>query len=137
MHRDPIGCGALAAKYLLVAVDVAVVVFVDIHDPARFPSAMGRALAPIHALAYVDSVAVLDRFTARDIQGLCEEARVTGTHTAAWLGNEPTDEFLTWRVVIFFAWDRERRLFKGEKVYVDADFLDRSALRNAAFTSSE
>lgn len=56
-------------------------------------------------------------------QGVCEEARVAGTHTAPWLGVEPTNEFLTWRVVIFFPWDRERRLFKGEKVYVDADFL--------------
>jgi SnoaL-like polyketide cyclase len=56
-------------------------------------------------------------------QGVCEEARVAGTHKATWLGVEPTNEFLTWRVVIFFPWDRERRLFKGEKVYVDADFL--------------
>ena len=56
-------------------------------------------------------------------QGVCEEARVAGTHKASWLGVEPTDELLTWRVVIFFPWDRERRLFKGEKVYVDADFL--------------
>jgi predicted ester cyclase len=56
-------------------------------------------------------------------QGVCEEARVTGTHKAPWLGTEPSGEFLQWRVVIFFPWDAERRLFKGEKVYVDADFL--------------
>jgi predicted ester cyclase len=55
-------------------------------------------------------------------QGVCEEARVTGTHTAPWLGNEPSGEFLQWRVVIFFPWDSERCLFKGEKVYVDAHF---------------
>jgi hypothetical protein len=55
-------------------------------------------------------------------QGVCEEARVTGTHKAPWIGNEPTDEFLTWRVVIFFPWDPERKLFRGEKVYADVDF---------------
>ena len=56
-------------------------------------------------------------------QGVCEEARVTGTHEAPWLGRAPTGEFLTWRVVIFFPWDRERRLFRGEKVYVDNEAL--------------
>ena len=54
-------------------------------------------------------------------QGVCEEARVTGTHEAEWVGNPPSGERLTWRVVIFFPWDSERRLFRGEKVYVDAD----------------
>ena len=39
------------------------------------------------------------------------------------VGNAPTGERLTWRVVIFFPWDAGRRLFKGEKVYADADFL--------------
>jgi SnoaL-like polyketide cyclase len=52
-------------------------------------------------------------------QGVCEEARVTGTHRAAWLGHEPTGEQLTWNVVIFFPWDEERGLFRGEKVYTD------------------
>jgi predicted ester cyclase len=56
-------------------------------------------------------------------QGVCEEARVTGTHRAPWAGNEPSGEHLQWRVVIFFPWDAERHLFKGEKVYVDADFV--------------
>ena len=50
-------------------------------------------------------------------QGVCEEARVTGTHKAAWLDQEPTGEHLTWNVVIFFPWDEEKRLFRGEKVY--------------------
>ena len=50
-------------------------------------------------------------------QGVCEEATVTGTHQAAWLGNEPTGERLTWKVAIFFPWDPEARKFKGEKVY--------------------
>jgi predicted ester cyclase len=58
-------------------------------------------------------------------QGVCEEARVTGTHKGRWLGAEPTGEHLTWRVVIFFPWDAARRLFKGEKVYVDAPFVTR------------
>ncbi len=54
-------------------------------------------------------------------QGVCEEARVTGTHRAPWLGQEPTGETLTWNVVIFFPWDVEKRLFRGEKVYTDIE----------------
>ena len=50
-------------------------------------------------------------------QGVCEEARVTGTHRAKWLDQEPTGEQLTWNVVIFFPWDEEQRLFGGDKVY--------------------
>src|SRR5246500_4537830 len=49
------------------------------------------------------------RFDLTDIvigpQGVCEEARVTGTHRGPWLGNQPTGEHLAWRVVIFFPWD--------------------------------
>jgi hypothetical protein len=59
-------------------------------------------------------------------QGVCEWARVTGTHTAKWLDHEPTGEFLTWNVVILFPWDRERRLFTGEKVYSDASLTQAS-----------
>ena len=59
-------------------------------------------------------------------QGVCEWARVTGTHEAKWLDNEPTGEFLTWNVVILFPWDRERRLFTGEKVYSDASLTQAS-----------
>jgi predicted ester cyclase len=51
-------------------------------------------------------------------QGVCEEAHVTATHAAPWLGFEPTGERLEWDVVIWFPWDAERRLFRGEKVYV-------------------
>jgi SnoaL-like domain len=51
-------------------------------------------------------------------QGVCEEARVTATHAAPWLGIEPSGERLEWDVVIWFPWDAERRLFRGEKVYV-------------------
>jgi predicted ester cyclase len=60
-------------------------------------------------------------------QGVCEEARVTGTHTAQWLDYPPTNERLTWRVVIFFPWDPEQRKFKGERVYTDAEEAIRRA----------
>ena len=50
-------------------------------------------------------------------QGVCEEADVTGTHQAKWLGIEPTGEHLAWKVTIFFPWDREQRRFQGERVY--------------------
>ncbi len=55
-------------------------------------------------------------------QGVCEEARVTGTHKAPWIGNEPTGAQLAWRVVIFFPWSPEHKLFRGEKVYTDIEF---------------
>ena len=50
-------------------------------------------------------------------QGVCEEADVTGTHEAEWLGIEATGEHLAWKVTIFFPWDREQLLFQGERVY--------------------
>jgi predicted ester cyclase len=50
-------------------------------------------------------------------QGVCEEADVTGTHEAEWLGIPPSGEHLAWKVAIFFPWDAERRLFRGERVY--------------------
>ncbi len=50
-------------------------------------------------------------------QGVCEEAEVTGTHEAEWLGIPATGEHLAWQVTIFFPWDREQRLFRGERVY--------------------
>ena len=59
-------------------------------------------------------------------QGVCEWARVTGTHSNKWLDYEPTGESLTWNVVILFPWDREARLFKGEKVYSDASLTQLS-----------
>jgi hypothetical protein len=56
-------------------------------------------------------------------QGVCEEARVTGTFTNKWLDTEPTGEKLTWNVVIFFPWDPEKRLFTGERVWTDSPVL--------------
>jgi predicted ester cyclase len=56
-------------------------------------------------------------------QGVCEEAHVTATHEGDWLGWEASGERVDFDVVIFFPWDRERRLFRGEKVYVHADGL--------------
>ena len=50
-------------------------------------------------------------------QGVYEEAEVTGTHEADWLGFPPSGERLSWKVGIFFPWDPERRLFRGERVY--------------------
>ena len=50
-------------------------------------------------------------------QGVAEEATVTGTHVGLWLGAEPTGEWLSWKVAIFFPWDPQRRLFRGEKVF--------------------
>ena len=52
-------------------------------------------------------------------QGVCEEARVAGTHERRWLDWPATGARLEWSVVIFFPWDPERRLFRGERVYVD------------------
>ena len=50
-------------------------------------------------------------------QGVCEEADVTGTHRADWLGVPASGQRLAWKVVIFFPWDSDQRLFRGEKVY--------------------
>ena len=50
-------------------------------------------------------------------QGVCEEADVTGTHKAEWLGIAPSGEHLAWKVAIFFPWDPDTKLFRGERVY--------------------
>ena len=50
-------------------------------------------------------------------QGVCEEAEVTATQQAPWLGQPPIEGRLEWKVLIWFPWDPEQRLFRGEKVY--------------------
>ena len=50
-------------------------------------------------------------------QGVCEEAVASGTHAAEWLGWQASGERATWRVVIFFPWDPDEKLFTGERVY--------------------
>jgi predicted ester cyclase len=50
-------------------------------------------------------------------QGVCEEARVTGTHKGTWLDREPTGGKVEFRVVIFFPWDSAKRKFAGERVF--------------------
>jgi predicted ester cyclase len=71
------------------------------------------------------------RFDLTDIvigpQGVCEEANVSATQYAQWLGTPPTGEPLEWKVVIWFPWDPDRRLFRGEKVYVSGIDLPRAA----------
>ena len=53
-------------------------------------------------------------------QGVCEEARVTGTHERDWLDYKASGERVEFGVVIFFPWDPARRLFRGERVHVFA-----------------
>jgi predicted ester cyclase len=55
-------------------------------------------------------------------QGVSEEAAVTATHRGDWLDFKATGRRVEFRIVIFFPWDRTRRKFSGEKVYLyDAD----------------
>jgi predicted ester cyclase len=60
-------------------------------------------------------------------QGVCEEAAVTGTFQHDWLDYRATRGPVTFRVVIFFPWDRARGKFTGERVFVDGAALTRSA----------
>lgn len=60
-------------------------------------------------------------------QGVCEEATVTGSHEGEWLGQAPTGDRYTWKVVIFFPWDPDAQLFRGEKVYTSGLPLPPSA----------
>lgn len=53
-------------------------------------------------------------------QGVCEEARLTGTHANDWLDFPATGRKVDFDVVIFFPWDRDARLFRGERVLFDA-----------------
>lgn len=52
-------------------------------------------------------------------QGVCEEARLTGTHERDWLEYSATGRSVDFQVVIFFPWDPAARLFTGERVHFD------------------
>ncbi|MCB0078884.1 MAG: ester cyclase [Anaerolineales bacterium] len=51
-------------------------------------------------------------------QGVWEEAHVTGTHQAEWLGIAPTGEPVDFYVTILFPWDSAAQKFSGERVHV-------------------
>jgi len=51
-------------------------------------------------------------------QGVCEEAKVTGTQKGRWLSRPATGAKVEFRVVIFFPWDPQARKFKGERVFL-------------------
>ena len=51
-------------------------------------------------------------------QGVCEEAKVTGTQKGRWLDRKPTGQKVEFSVVIFFPWDLAKKKFKGERVYI-------------------
>src|SRR5262249_27371055 len=61
-----------------VVVELSVVVFVDVHQPSRIPSATVGAPDAVAALANVDAVTVLDRLAACPLQGFGEEVRLVG-----------------------------------------------------------
>ena len=50
-------------------------------------------------------------------QGVCEEAKVTGTHRGKWLSHAATGDKVEFSVVIFFPWDPQVKKFKGERVF--------------------
>ncbi len=56
-------------------------------------------------------------------QGVIEVANLTGTHTAAWGGLEPTGKELRLEVIIYFPWDPDRGLFSGERIWFDRGML--------------
>ena len=56
-------------------------------------------------------------------QGVCEEAKVTGTHRGMWLGRAPTGQRVNFRVVIFFPWDSSKQKFSGEKIYLSPESI--------------
>ncbi len=87
------------------------------HDgAARFYGELLRAFPDIH-------------FDLTDIvigpQGVCEAARVTGTHESEWIGYPPSGMPISWRVVIFFPWDRVQRRFAGERIFADPNVFER------------
>ena len=62
-------------------------------------------------------------------QGVFEEADVTGTWEQEWLGQAPSGERVEFRTQILFPWDPQARLFRGERMYVDADLGQREEVQ--------
>lgn len=54
-------------------------------------------------------------------QGVVEEATAAGTHEAEWVGYTPTGRAVELHVIIFFPWDPERKLFSGERIFIESD----------------
>lgn len=50
-------------------------------------------------------------------QGVCEEARATGTWEGEWLGRHGGGRKVDFHVIIFFPWDPLGKKFKGERVF--------------------
>jgi predicted ester cyclase len=62
-------------------------------------------------------------------QGVCEEANVTGTHQHDWGGFTASGGRVAFKVIIFFPWDRARKRFRGERVFVDFAESGRAGVR--------
>jgi predicted ester cyclase len=50
-------------------------------------------------------------------QGVVEEAHFNGILTGSFMNLPVTGKPIEFHVVLMFPWDRERRLFKGERIY--------------------
>ena len=76
-----------------------------------------RRRRPCHLLSAIPDV----HFDLTNIvigpQGVFEEAQVTGTHREQWLDVPPSGAAVEFTVTIFFPWNREQRLFEGERVH--------------------
>ena len=51
------------------------------------------------------------------LQGVFEEAHVTGTQEGEWQGRPATGKSVEFEVLIFFPWDTQAGKFQGERVY--------------------
>jgi predicted ester cyclase len=64
-----------------------------------------------------------NRFDLTDIvigpQGVMEVATLTATHAGPFGGLAPTGQPVHLTVVIHFPWDPDKRLFSGERIYLD------------------
>jgi predicted ester cyclase len=50
-------------------------------------------------------------------QGVVEEARFNGVLAQSFMGLPTTGQPIEFHVTLMFPWDREKRLFKGERIY--------------------